>query len=192
MKRTLFLTTHLGSGFQHLSEVLDINPRIQMFNTDYSYSNLKDLDILFLKKHKCTNVSAIYGDTLLLNNSLSSDHLLKWCKFVYLIRPAKETIGEIVTKHNKKPEFAIRYYIFRLQRIYQMVKSTPEAIFLTWQNLVDGEGYDIIEKYLYLKDKLKKISFEKQDSFDVGNIAEAENAYEKYLFNISKLPIQKA
>ncbi len=91
-----------------------------------------------------------------LNTTFTNKELCKIAKFIYLIRPPYHALHEMADFDSYKPQEALDYYIFRLQRVAQLAKLTPGAVFLTYDNLVRKEGYDLIESYLNLKTPLER------------------------------------
>lgn len=188
MRKILFIASHLCSGSYGLHEILNQNPRIELIFTNRQYLEIDDLDDLVKINHKCKNAAAIYGDHLLYNPSFANKNFLKFCKFIYVIRSAKQTLNEMCVAGLFTPERAVRYYRHRLQRIAQMSRRTPGAVLLTFDNLAAGKGCNLIEGYLQLKDKLE---MDASRFFDQGLdwipgefVEEGQEAYEKYLYQM--------
>ena len=195
MKTVLFLTTHLGSGASGLINILNVNPRIEMFCPQNSYSHPTDLDPLVARPHKLSNTAAIYGEYLWFNAQLSCKSLYTICKFIYVIREAKSSIGELMSTHGYSTKRAALYYAFRLRRICEMAKRTPGAVCLTWNDMESGDGLPLIEQYLRLK-----IPLEHRPEFFVSKAVDdlpheiesrSQDCYERHLYFLRNLQLLK-
>ena len=197
MKKVCFVVSHLGSGSSDLVEVLNGNPRCSIESSSVKYSNPDDLNWLFSKQHKCRDSSAIYGDHILFNHSFSCRALYESCKFIYVIRPARQSLNEISTLKDLglKGTFAARHYGFRLRRICEMARKTPGALMLTWDDLASGKAFPSIEDYLGLRSPLKTehrhFTLIPKDDFDESLVSECEDAYERYYYYLSNLKIKR-
>lgn len=87
----------------------------------------------------------------------------------------------------------LRYYCFRLRRIYEMAAHTPNAIVVNYQSLVDKKELSPIDEYLLLKNNL----YYKWDSFSFPEmkipkepLKYCQQAYERYLFKLKNLNIK--
>jgi len=197
MKKVCFIVSHLGSGSGDLIDTLNKNPRCMIHNSEYSYENPADLNWLYSAGHKCRDSSAIYGDHLLRNMSFSCKKLYEYCKFIYVIRPARASLNEIIFKNPKyEPEFAARYYSYRLKRICEMAKRTKDSILVTWEDLSSGIAFSLIEDYLGLKEKLQtthdQFIFNNRDYFKENLISECEDSYERHYYYLNNLGIRRA
>jgi hypothetical protein len=157
MKKVCFVVSHLGSGSIDLVDILNKNPKCEIKESSTQYENPSSLGWLFASGHKCRDSSAIYGDHLLFNMSISYKRFYEFCKFIYVIRPARASLNEIATLQDTKYKQAdaARYYRFRLRRICEMAKRTPDAVLVTWDDLAKGSAFSIIEEYLGLSKQLK-------------------------------------
>lgn len=198
MKKVCFIVSHLGSGSLDLLDILNKNPKCSFENSLVEYDSPIVLDWLFNKKHKTRNASAIYGDHLVYNMSISCKTLYEICKFIYVIRPARSSLNEIMaTKGSTYTEkTATNYYKFRLRRICEMAHRTPDAVLLTWDDLAKGTGFPIIEEYLGLKEQLKveyyHFSLDSRNNFNENLITEAQDAYERYYYYLNNLKLRRA
>lgn len=189
MKKLAFLVSHLYSGSHGLANILNENPRLQCFQSNFSYDNIDSYYKLTSNPHKIKGPSAFYIDEILFNQNFSFKPYYKFCKFIYVIREPRPVINFLIGQKTYDAQTAFLYYCFRLTRICEMAHKTPKAIFLTWQNLVDGQGYDKINDYLNLKDPLvyNKKTYEIFKNFpDILSpyefIRRAEDHYEKCLY----------
>ena len=188
MKRIVFIISHVGSDSDKLVKILNDNPRIQISETNYSYSHPTDLDYLIVNvNHKLNSSAAIYGDHLLYNMHFSCDALHSICNFIYVIREAKASLNEDSVHLRRTME---AYYRFRLRRIYEMATKTPGAVLLTWENLRSGDGLPLIEKYLNLKEPLRNNDFIRSTKDRLPFSTEyVQGAYEKYLYKLKGLDL---
>lgn len=196
MKKVCFIVSHLGSGSSDLVEVLNGNPRCSIQNSSVRYETPTDLDWLFANPHKCRDSSAVYGDHLLFNTSLSCRSLYDRCRFVYVIRPARASLNEIAKSRKYLPRFAARYYSFRLRRICETARKTSDSLFLTWDDLASGRAFSAVEDYLGLKVQLKAEHHQFQagygGEFDEKLVSECEDAYERYYYYLAGLGMRRA
>lgn len=198
MKKVAFIVSHLGAGSEYLIDILNENPRCTIFRTNNKYEHPDDLNWMF-KFHKLKNYSgSVYGDNLLYNHSFSCKNLYKYCKFIYLIRPARQTLNEIYRTTSKySKESIVSYYRFRLRRICEMAKQTKDAVLITYDDLISGKSFSIIEEYLNLIEPLKHInpgSFDlsvMEDKFGQKVVSNTQDCYEKYFYYLNNLPLKR-
>jgi len=194
MRTLLFIATHLGSGFQHLYEVLDSHAKIQGFENKGGFTHPDVAMNVMALPHKDRTSTAIYMATLLKNESLTCNEFCKFSKFIYLMRPAKFSINVMVQNDGYAPQQALNYYMFRLRRLSQLAKLTPGALFLTYDDLVRNEENKLIEEYLNLKTPLESQLLPFEDMGDVIHtsiIEKGQEVYEKYLRYMNGLDLLK-
>lgn len=183
MNTTLFIVSHIGSGSNFFADSLNLNSRIQVYDTEINYNSPHDLFKLTSQSHKLDTSASIYCEQLLFNYRFSCKQLHSLCKFIYIIGNVKSSLSEMMKFYPVKT--ASLYYRYRLNRIYEMIKRTPSAIFLTQKDLQFGK-LEIIEKYLGLKEPLKKpIMNYSDDEVDYKTYVECQEVYERYLHKIS-------
>jgi hypothetical protein len=160
------------------------------FRTEISYNHYSSVELLSEQKHKIDDSSAIYMDLLLFNYEFSCTSLYDHCKFIYFIREAKPTLNKIIEDYPQyKPETALKYYCFRLRRICEMAKRTPNCIVLTWEDLHAKRGLNLLEEYLNLKDPLKIKNFERVENvLNRDLINKGQDSFERHLYYLKKLP----
>lgn len=165
MKKAVFLCSHLCSGSNKLYEFMIKHSRIDGFRKDFpnTYDSNGSILRLFTNKHKANNNSSIYLDEIFYNFQISSKSLYNTSKFIYLIRSPEQSISQIIAYNKYTPENACRYYTFRLRRICEMASQTKDAVFLTFDELYEGKGVELINDYLELS---KSIEFN-PDSLNV-------------------------
>jgi hypothetical protein len=194
MNRIVLITSHLASGSSELIKILNKNERIQVSESNIIYEGISDLESLKSNKHKLNNSAAIFGDHILFNINFSNKSLYSCLKFIYCIRSGTDTMNELISKYHYTPETGFNYYCFRLRRLYEMAHQTPGAVFLTWNNLADGKGLDLIDQYLELKEPLlsEPDLFIKNKDDDVPYIIrqQAEDYYEQYFYLFNQLNLK--
>jgi hypothetical protein len=125
----------------------------------------------------------LYVNEVLYNYQISHKAIYHSCEIVYLIRDPKTSIKFLKPKD---AEYALSYYIFRLRRIYEMTKDTEGAVFLTWDDLMNKKGLQLLSKRLDLPDlEFKEYGTEKK-LFELSKnmLNEAERAYELCLYRV--------
>lgn len=191
MKKTLFVISHLCSGSNSFCDALDTHPRVKIFRTGTIYESPLDLLQLTEQPHKLNNMAAIYGEHLVYNHEFACPSLYEISRFVYIVRPARPTLNELIGKNNMGS--ILNYYSYRLRRIYEMATKTPNAVLLTWQDLYDGRGLDLVEDYLVLASPLNNPTIESSESnanISTSILREAEHCYERYLYKLKQLPLR--
>ena len=190
MKRVLFLVSYRGSGSDTLFKILTANPRIQMVQTHTTYRSPAEAIQLASSPHKLNTTAAIYGDHLLFNHTFCCSQLYKHCKFIYVIRPARDTLNKLVSTGDYTPDSAFRYYTFRLCRMLEMAAQTPGAVLLAHDEIQTGLG--VIDKYLNLKTPLVATPANEdiEDVVDDGVVEKAQDIYEQYFYRFGKLQLE--
>lgn len=189
MNKVAFVVSHFGSGSFDLINILNKNPKCNFFSSDMQYTHPEDLGWMFSNAKFRNYSGSIFGDHLLKNISFSCKSLYNYCKFIYVIRSPRFSLEEIY--YNHKIKNYLSYYKFRLRRIYEMTKCTPNFLFTTWDNLSNGHDFIKIQNFLELKEPLKKdenmFKISTQNKISEKVILDAENCYEKYFYYLSKL-----
>ena len=179
MKKVCFLLTHQCSGSEPLLETLGANPRIQVYRTGRTYLHPLSLEDLTGMPHKTRNAAAVWLDEIRYNYQFGNKSLYPLARFLYMVRPAAPTLTCLVTG-GYEPDFAARYYCYRLRRLAEMAKRTPGAILIT----PDKPALDLVAEYLSLKQPL--LSFQAQPavvaSLDWELVRHCEERYEWHLF----------
>lgn len=194
MKKVAFIVSHLGSGSDYLVDVLNNNPRCMIFNSNHVYDHPDSLEWLY-KNHKLRGFSgAVHGDHLLFNHSFSCKNLYEYCKFIYVIRPPRQALNEILRFTRNTKENVVNYYRYRLRRICEMAKNTKNSVFLTYDELISEKNFDIIEKYLGLIHPLENQQVEGENppienKFEEDEMKKVEDCYERYYYYLNNLGI---
>lgn len=194
MKKVVFIISHLESGSQGLVNILNNNIKCNFFTSNISYTHPDDLNNLFLNEKLKNYSGSVFGDHLLHNTSFYCESFYKMCKFIYVLRSPRQTLNLILSKNYSYSQKNIfNNYILRVRRIYEMIRKTPNSLFLTWEDLQNDATYNIIENYI----KVKPLNFNKnyfatceKNDFNENLILESERYYEKYLYLIKNLGVK--
>lgn len=184
MKRILLIASHLGSGSSSLCYSLAQSKVIQWVQDGLVYDDLSATESVLTSNHKYSNLIGLYVNEVFYNYQISHKVIYKACDFIYLIREPKSAIK---IEKPKDAVYALDYYIFRLRRLYEMTKETKNAMFLTWEDLVNGRGIDFIQNKLKLPDELKFEELKPTKQFfslPKPMLKKAEDAYELCLYRI--------
>ena len=193
MSKVVFITSHLFSGSHDLCGALGANNRVSSFSSNAVYKHYDDFRFLIRRKHKVNNAAATYLDELIYNHSFSFKPLYEHCKFIYVVREAKSTINGIVKHHNLKHQSALRYYSYRLRRLCEMSKNTPNSLLVTWDDMISGKCIDPISELLSLKSNFKlNLNFNHYKDFNdkvhYDLIKQGQESYERHIMYLkSKL-----
>lgn len=192
MKKVVFLCSHLFSGSSQLYAAMQRNTRIQGYkgkNLNYYESSMNIVNLMACK-HKANNNSAIFMDEINFNHQISTKSVYSSCKFVYVVRSPEQCVPQIISNFKYSALNAVRYYTFRLRRICEMARNTPGAVLLTFDDLINDRGVDLINDYLEL---VKPIDFNPNSLASYKNSASADllgsairsqvcERYERYLY----------
>jgi hypothetical protein len=192
MKKVVFLVTHLGSGSEALTTILNQNPRVECHRTGLIFNSYHALESFTAHEHKCRNSAAIWIDEHVFNYTFSCKDLLKTCKFIYVVRDGRGALEELVGVHGYDQSAAMRYYCYRLRRIAEMARRTKDAVLLTYDDLVRNEDIPLVEEYLNLKERLqmRAIKPARTTSVSVKFVDTAQKCYERYLYKLRQMQLQ--
>lgn len=194
MKKIILINTHLCSGSEALCWALLNNQFIQgckKTSSEKRYYNNLDLLAVSSIKHKLESKKSLYLDEVVWSHMLSTKLDYTKCIIINLIRKPKETLESILQFKEIKPIFALRYYQYRLNRIYQISKIAKKCIFLNFES-IEKEQINLLEEFTGLKLNVKKEYFEnfkkgfKQDTVPKKLLEEADECYEKYHYLLTK------
>ena len=207
MKKIVFVCSHVYSGSSQLCDAMDANPRMQVYGRESEYGLPNGsvygsgFDLLRLtdNKHKISNSASIYVDELLQNYQLSTSDAYPACKFFYVVREPGPVLNYMQAKFRTRPDYASRYYLFRMRRICEMAKRTPGAVLLTFDDLRDGRGMELLKDYLCLKHEiawdpsmLTPVRMRlNQASIEPEALAQVEEGWERYLYFLRSLALQR-
>lgn len=188
MKKVCFVVSHLGSGSGSLVASLNSHPQCEIQESSTCYENPASVRWLFRLGHKCRDASAVYGDHLLFNSSISSRSLYGTCRFILLVRPARSSL-EGIMGHGYLPEQAAAYYRFRLRRICEVARRCPSALIFTWDDLAKEESMIRIKDHLGLRTPpdLPVPDLPSTDRCPESVVERCEEAYERYHYYLRSL-----
>lgn len=183
MKRILLIASHLGSGSSNLCYCLSQNKTIQWVQDGLIFDDLSSTESILATNHKYSNIVGLYINEVFYNYQISHKIIYKACDFVYLIREPKNGIK---IEKPKDASYALDYYVFRLRRLYEMTKETKNAVFLTWENLINGKGIKLIsDKFGFTDINFQEIKSTKQYlTLPKNLLKKAEEAYELCLYRV--------
>lgn len=184
MKRVLFLASHLCSGSSSLFDSLSDHPRIEGHRTSSTYGSVADLFKLTSMPHKLGDSSSIYMDELLTNHSISSRDLYGHCRYVFLVRPPRATLNEMVSVFGSSWDSALSHYCFRLRRLCTIAKHARGSVFLTTEDLENGLGGDLISEMLLFKSPVEIVDphfRECEDMVPQKHLLECQAVYDRTL-----------
>jgi len=191
--KIILINSHLYSGSSILSQALTRHPLIQeckasgmksgSYLTDYDLTN-----IFFKKKGR-----VLYLDEILFNQNLSTRLNYKNIFIINFVRRPKETLESLIGIAKMQPNFALRYYQYRLNRMYQISKKANKCLFLKFESLKDNGLNDALnfiglEGDIRLSKKAAE-SFDRQFNKDLvprDLLSIAERRYENYHWLLSK------
>jgi len=172
------LTNNLHiQGCKHLGE------RLYTSNSDlYNTSRIK---------HKSKSKKSFYVDEVLFNHLLSTK--IDYTKLILInfIRRPKETLESIIHFKRIDAVFALRYYQYRLNRIYQISKIAQKSIFLKFESLAEDTTKEL-EEFLEIKIQMSQKQLDyfktgfKAETVPKEYLSEAESCYEKYHYLLTK------
>ena len=192
MKNILFIITHIGSGAEYFNSILNENERIHIYEEIINFDHPSVIDSILSQPHKTNNNAAVYGTVNYFNKDFSCKSLLKFSKFIYVVREPTECFN-IFYKNEKNYNLGVlRYYTFRLRRIYEMATKTPGAILINYQSLINKKDLTPVKEYLYLKEDLHYSS--DAEEIEVNTPLEyrryCQDVFEKYLYKLKNLDLK--
>lgn len=193
MKKVCFVVSHLGSGSSSLVSSLNANPRCEIRESGARYEGPSAVRWLFKLGHKCRDAGAVYGDHLLFNSSLASRDLYGQFRFIFVARPARHSLNEII-RAGYDESGASSYYRFRLRRICEIAKRSPGALLLTWDDLAKDSSLRIIEDYLGLSEPLRMRPplEDGKESCSEKTVDECQRAYDRYYHYLDALELRRS
>jgi hypothetical protein len=201
MKKIVFICTHQYSGSNELYYAMDKHPRIQGCKSIYGnvYNSAQTIISVCGIRHKLRNKSSIYMDEITYNNQISNNCVFDYCKFIFLIRSPEAVLSEIISNEGIDSIFAVRRYSFRLRRICEFAKKSGDGVLLTYDDLCEAKGINLINDYLELSspinfDPLLLKSGDKKFNMDLLEPvlrSEVFDSYERYLYFLKSLPLRR-
>lgn len=128
MKNTLFLMTHLASGWESLVATLEEYPSIHVFQTNLSYNHPDDIVALKKNSHKRKNSAAIWGDVIFHNKDFTMKRLCEYYNFIFWSAKIEDCLDELIQKHGYAEEQARNYWNYRNEGLRQYYKRCPNSL----------------------------------------------------------------
>lgn len=147
----LFIATHLGSGASMLCDSLSRHGLCAHARPRTAYKHASDL----LKMKEARPVSKIYFDKLVWNFQFCCPSLYTQCKFIYVVREAKPTLSHLIKHKGYSTQGAYLYYTYRLRRLCEMAKKTPDAMLLTFDDIASTRAFTDLQTNLGLRKSLE-------------------------------------
>lgn len=119
MKQTLFIMTHLGSGWEKLAEALERDKRFHVFNTGGSYHHPDDVLKLTNQIHRKDNSAAVYADVIFHNKDFTMKRLMDHYKMIFWSNDFNDCRDELTLKHGYGSDQAELYHAHRLEGMRQ-------------------------------------------------------------------------
>lgn len=128
MKNTLFLMTHLASGWEKLATVLEECPYLQVYQTGQNYSHPDDVKLLRQNPHKWPSSAAKYVDVIFHNKDFTMKRLCEHYQFIFWATPFEEVVDDLVNLHKYGRFQAEDYWSLRLEGMKQYYKRNPGSL----------------------------------------------------------------
>lgn len=128
MYNTLFIMTHLGSGWEKLSKLLEKNSYIQVFQTGNSYKHPTDVSLLTSQIHRRNSSVSIWVDVIFHNKDFTMKHLCDYYKIIFWSCDFKDCEEELKNKYNYSQKQAEDYWSYRVQGLKQYKKRSPFSL----------------------------------------------------------------
>lgn len=186
MKRVVIVATHLGANSSSLCYMLNKNKKIQWVQTGLIYDHPTAIKDIVSIEHKFNNFIGLYVNEVFYNYQICHKEMGQVCDFIYLIREPK-CLGVLLESRNASS--VVDYYIFRLRRIYEMVKANS-GLFLTWQDLISQKGVKRLKDKFEISEDLvfEEMPYNKKTLSLSGDLLKkAERAYEFCIYRVNNL-----
>jgi hypothetical protein len=128
MNNSLFIMTHLGSGWEKLSVLLEQCPRIEVFQTGFSYKHPDDVSNLTSQIHRRKSSAAIWADVIFHNKDFVMKRLCNYYKFIFWSSSFEDCVDELISKHGYNKNNAENYWRFRIEGMKQYHKRTQNSL----------------------------------------------------------------
>ncbi len=176
--------SHLGAGCENLCEALYENPLIDWHKPNVIFNHPEVVYSLSLQPHKSNDAAAIWIKEILYNHYFNHKTICKMCSFIYLIREPRGTLNSLIKAKNQIDPIT-RYYIFRLRRLYEMARHTPNALLVNYEDMMP----DLIQDYLELKEPISVKVDKKEQYINIPkeSMDSAERVYDKYSVALREL-----
>lgn len=128
MKNTLFLMTHLASGWESLAAKLEECPSIHVFQTNLSYHHPDDIIALKKNSHKRKNSTSIWADVIFHNKDFTMKRLCNYYNFIFWSCDLEDCLEELIQKNNYSKEQAKNYWNYRNEGLRQYYKRCRNSL----------------------------------------------------------------
>lgn len=181
MKRVLIVSSHLGANSSRLCYFLD-QTKVQWIKETIVYDHPRKVKLLEEIDHKYRS-NGLFVNEVLFNYQICHKRICDFCNLIYFVREP----NCLRTSKVETMESLLSHYIFRLRRMYEMVKDKG-GIILTWNDLCNGRGIDLLNKQFNIT-----VQFNPEEPaynllpLHKSLIVRAQNAYERFIYRINKI-----
>lgn len=120
--------THLASGWEKLSTVLEECPNIHVFQTGASYGHPEDVFSLHTQIHRRKSSMSIWTDVIFHNKDYTMKRLCEHYNFIFWSCPIKDCINELTTVHGYGNNQAEDYWFYRMEGLLQYHKRCKNSL----------------------------------------------------------------
>ncbi len=180
MNQLFLVVSHLGASSNSLCKAIACTETIHWMREGFVYKHPTDITAyLSAIRHK-----GVFLNEILYNYQIAHKGVYQAANFIYLIR---DPASAIQINKAKDAALAVNYYVFRLRRIYEMAKETKNAIFLSWYDLTDRDGFALINTRLQIYGRFEPIVEKKLLGLPSNYLREANQAYNLCLSRMRKI-----
>lgn len=134
-KKYLFLMTHIGSGWEKLVSKLELDTRIQVYQTDTTYSHPSNLSFLKSQIHKSNNSASIRCDVLFHNKNFTMKRLCDYYKFIFWTDTFESSLPDLLKHYDLRT--AELYWSYRMSGLREYHLRCKNSL---WNPSLDDEG----------------------------------------------------
>jgi hypothetical protein len=140
VRKTLFIMTHVGSGWEALAERLQGDSRFHVFNTGLGYHHPDDVRALASLIHPRDNSAAVWVDVVLHNKDFTLKRLMPHYHLLFWSREF-EKCREDLLLHGYGPSQADDYYMYRLEGMRQYwERRVKRGLSAPWNPSLEGNA----------------------------------------------------
>lgn len=136
MHKTIFIMTHVGSGWEGLVEALHRSPRVHCFTTGKHYQHPEDVRELTALPHRRAGAAAVWADVILHNKDFAMKRLCQYYKLVFWVGARERAVDELV-RLGYGWEQAEDYYDLRLAGLEEYHRRCPAS---PWNPSLEGDA----------------------------------------------------
>lgn len=138
MIKSLFVMTHLGSGWEKLVDILSKDSRFCIFQTENSYKHPDDIKSLTSKTHHNNTSAAIWVDLIFHNKDFAMKNLCKYYNFIFWTSNLEFCTNQLAKNSKFKNEIEIsNYWSYRMSGLIEYHKRCPKSL---WNPDLKQEG----------------------------------------------------